>query len=297
LIVFIKVHGEIRCLDPGRCLPVKGGILSGVLIHYQKYKLVSWKPTTRGNMLQKKSIRYWISFIAIALVSAGCATAQSAQPTTAPAVSSAPTTSSAPVTSSTSPATPASSAAGSSSKDGLIHYSMVASKSSASFKVREQLASRNLPSDAIGKTSDISGNMALNPDGTINTSVSKIVVNMATLQSDSAMRDGYLRRAILQTDQYPTATFIPTKIIGVDPLTASGPVKFQVTGNLTIKDVTKPVTWDVTGSVQNGQATGVATTTFKFEDFNLSQPRVSVVLSVVDSITLEVDLTCQRQTS
>jgi hypothetical protein len=61
--------------------------------------------------------------------------------------------------------------------------------------------------------------------------------------------------------------------------------------------VTKPVTWNVTGSVQNGQATGVATTTFTFEDFNLPQPRVPVVLSVVDSITLEVDLTCQRQTS
>jgi polyisoprenoid-binding protein YceI len=120
---------------------------------------------------------------------------------------------------------------------------------------------------------------------------------MATLQSDSAMRDGYLRRAILQTSQYPTATFVPTKLIGVDPLTASGPVKFQVTGNLTIKDVTKPVTWDVTGSIQNGQATGVATTTFTFEDFNLPQPRVPVVLSVKDSITLEVDLTCQRQTS
>jgi polyisoprenoid-binding protein YceI len=256
-------------------------------------------------MLQKKSIRSWISFIAIALVSVGCVAAQAAQPTstnaapptTAPAVSSAPTTSSAPVTSSTSAATQASTPISSSSKDGLIHYSMVASKSSASFKVREQLASRDLPSDAIGKTSDISGNMALNPDGTINTSVSKIVVNMATLQSDSAMRDGYLRRAILNTAQYPTATFVPTKITGVDPLTASGPVKFQVTGNLTIKDVTKPVTWDVTGSVQNGQATGVATTTFTFEDFNLPQPRVPVVLSVKDSITLEVDLTCQRQTS
>ncbi len=256
-------------------------------------------------MLQKKKSHSWLSFIAITLITAGCASAQASQPTstnataptTSPLISIAPTASSNTAASSTAPTSPVSATAGSSSTAGLIHYSMVQSKSSASFKVREQLASRNLPSDAIGKTSDISGNMVLNPDGTIDTSVSKIVVNMATLQSDSAMRDGYLRRAILQTDQFPNATFVPTKIIGVDPLTASGQVKFQVTGNLTIKDVTKPVTWDVTGSVQNGQATGVATTTFTFEDFNLPQPRVSVVLSVVDSITLEVDLTCQRQTS
>jgi len=174
---------------------------------------------------------------------------------------------------------------------------MVQSISSASFKVREQLASRPLPSDAIGKTSDMTGAIALNPDGTINTSVSKIVVNVTAMQSDSSMRDGYIRRVILQTDQYPTVTFVPTKITGVNPLTASGQVSFQVTGNLTIKNVTKPVTWNVTGSVQNGQATGVATTTFTFEDFNLPQPRVPVVLSVVDSITLEVDLTCQLQTN
>ncbi|MDR3573646.1 MAG: YceI family protein [Anaerolineaceae bacterium] len=267
-------------------------------------------------MLIKKRNRTWLSFIAITLLTAGCATAQASQPTstnapaatTAPAISAAPTTGAAPTatsasqtTSSTtaanspSPTSPASSTTAANSTGGLIHYSMDVSKSSASFKVREQLAKFSFPTDAIGKTSDISGSMALNPDGTINTSVSKIVVNVGTLVSDSSMRDGYVRRAILQTDQYPTATFVPTKIIGVNPLTASGQVSFQVTGNLTIKDVTKPVTWNVTGSVQNGQATGVATTTFKFEDFNLPQPQVPVVLSVVDSITLEVDLTCQRQ--
>ena len=256
-------------------------------------------------MSRKRTTRSFLSIIAITLVTAACATAQTPQPTstiapaptTAPVLSSAPTSSSTTAASSTTSASPASSTTGSSSNNGLIHYSMVQSKSSASFKVREQLASRSFPSDAIGKTSDMTGNIALNPDGTINTSVSKIVVNVTNLQSDSSMRDGYVRRAILQTDQYPTVTFVPTKITGVNPLTASGQVSFQVTGNLTIKNVTKPVTWNVTGSVQNGQAIGVATTTFTFEDFNLPQPHVSVVLSVVDSITLEVDITCQLQTS
>jgi polyisoprenoid-binding protein YceI len=71
-------------------------------------------------------------------------------------------------------------------------------------------------------------------------------------------------------------------------------VSFKVSGDLTIHNVTKPVSWDVTGQVQADQATGVATTTFKFEDFGLNQPQVPVVLSVVDSITLEVDLTLQK---
>jgi len=107
------------------------------------------------------------------------------------------------------------------------------------------------------------------------------------------MRDGYVSRAILQTNKYPQVVFVPTAATGLPTtLPTSGNVTFKVTGNLTIKDVTKPVTWDVTGSVTNGEATGTATTTFTFEDFNLPQPRVPVVLSVVDKITLnmKVDL-------
>ena len=35
--------------------------------------------------------------------------------------------------------------------------------------------------------------------------------------------------------------------------------------------------------------TGTATTSFTFEDYNIPQPHVSVVLSIVDKITLELD--------
>ncbi len=78
-------------------------------------------------------------------------------------------------------------------------------------------------------------------------------------------------------------------------LPASGDVAFKLIGNLTIRDVTKPATWDVSGKVSGNTATGTATTTFTFEDFNLTQPHVARVLSIVDSIRLELDLTLQRQ--
>jgi polyisoprenoid-binding protein YceI len=111
------------------------------------------------------------------------------------------------------------------------------------------------------------------------------------------MRDNFVRRNVLQTSQYPDATFVPTQVSGLAwPLPQSGPVTFKLTGDLTIRDVTKPVTWDVSGNIQNGQnaqASGLATTSFKFEDFNLQQPQVPVVLSIVDNITLEVDVALQ----
>lgn len=178
---------------------------------------------------------------------------------------------------------------------GGAQYILVAGKSTASYKVREQLARLNLPSDAIGKTDQVSGSIVLKTDGSIDTANSQFSVDLASLQTDSSMRDGYVRGNILQTDQYPKATFIPKQITGLaSPLPQSGQVAFKVSGDLTIHNVTKPVSWDVTGQVQADLATGVATTTFKFEDFGLNQPQVPVVLSVVDSITLEVDLTLQK---
>jgi polyisoprenoid-binding protein YceI len=166
------------------------------------------------------------------------------------------------------------------------------SKSEASYAIREQLARINLPSDAIGKTNAIAGSLTLKPDGSVDSANSKITVDLSTLKSDEGMRDNYVRQNILQTGQYPQAVFVPTQISGLPAtLPTSGNVSFKVTGDLTIRNVTKPVTWDVTGSVSNGVATGTATTSFTFEDFSLTQPRVPVVLSVVDKITLNATVT------
>ena len=85
--------------------------------------------------------------------------------------------------------------------------------------------------------------------------------------------------------------FDPKSVAGLaSPLPASGPVTFQITGDLTVHGTTKPATWAVTGQILNSQEmTGTASTSFTFEDFNIQQPRVQVVLSVVDKITLELD--------
>ena len=210
-------------------------------------------------------------------------------PTAAPANTAAPADTAAPANT----AAPAASAAASNAGGASVTYELVAANSEASYAIREQLARLSFPSDAIGKTQAVSGTITVNADGTIDSSKSKFTVDVSTLKSDERMRDGYVSRNILQTSQYPQVVFVPTAAEGLpSSLPTSGNVSFKVTGNLTIKDVTKPVTWDVTGSVSNGEATGTATTTFTFEDFNLPQPQVPVVLSVVDKITLnlKVDL-------
>jgi polyisoprenoid-binding protein YceI len=245
-----------------------------------------------------------VALTVAAVLLAGCA--GSPTPATNPAAQ-APTTVAAEISSAaTAPATAAAQATdvtpatgptqatGASPSAGSKTYTLVQGKNQAQYSVREQLARLSFPTDAVGKTQQVSGSIIINPDGSIDQNNSKIVVDLTTLQTDSGMRDNYVRRNILHTDQYPQAVFVPTQVTGLpNPLPTSGPVSFQLTGNLTIQDVTKPVTWDVTGAVQGDQATGTATTTFTFEDFKLTQPQVPVVLSVVDQIHLQLDLTLQ----
>ncbi len=187
--------------------------------------------------------------------------------------------------------------AGGAPASGTVTLVVVPDKSKAGYRVREQLAGLSLPSDAVGTTNAITGTILGKMDGSIDSSASKFVVDLRTLQSDQPMRDGFIQRTPLETSQYPYATFVPTSATGLPTaLPASGQGSFKLTGNLTIKDVTKPVTWDATCQVQSNQteATCQATTSFTFEDFNLTQPRVGRVLSIVDKITLEVTVDLQR---
>jgi polyisoprenoid-binding protein YceI len=175
--------------------------------------------------------------------------------------------------------------------EGQLRLVVDASQSEARYRVTEQLVRLDLPSDAIGRTNDLSGQVVLNSDGAIVAEQSQFTVDLSTLTSDESRRDNFLRRSVLQTNQFPNATFVPREVAGLpSPLPASGPVSFQVTGDLTIRDVTRPATWDFTGQVEGDALTGTATTAFTFEHFDLTQPRVPVVLSVDDNIHLELDL-------
>jgi len=229
-----------------------------------------------------------------------------AAPTQAPTATSAPTTAPEPTkapeaTATTAPAadkpteTPAASAEKPAAPAGGTRYDLVEGKTSASYSVREQLAGRDLPNDAVGKTSKVSGAIVLNPDGSVDSKNSQIVVDAASLQTDESRRDNYVRNNILLTSQFKEIVFVPTAVEGLpSPIPASGPLNFKLIGDLTIKDVTKQVTWEVTGTVNGDAAEGVATTSFKFAEFNLKQPQVPIVLSLVDNITLTVELALQK---
>ena len=178
------------------------------------------------------------------------------------------------------------------SKAAAIHLVVGPTGNEARYRVHEQLVRMDLPQDAIGRTTEITGGIGVGNDGQIIPGESKFVINVGTLKSDRDMRDGYIRRRTLETDKYPTVEFAPTGFSGLSKvLPTSGKHTFDVIGNLTVRGVTKPTTWHVTAEAKGGQVTGSAATAFTFSDFNMDQPRVPVLLSVADTIRLEYDFT------
>ncbi len=157
---------------------------------------------------------------------------------------------------------------------------------SARYYVQEQLVGFDLPNYAIGETLDIKGQVAFDTQGKIVSGQSNFTVGVSTLKSDKDRRDGYVRSRLLETDKFPTVTFVPTTST-LSALPEAGQHTFSVTGNLTVKGVTRSVTWTFDATFSDDAVTGKATTTFKFADFGLTKPRVPVLLSVEDDIRLE----------
>jgi polyisoprenoid-binding protein YceI len=186
-------------------------------------------------------------------------------------------------------------AAGAVAAGAPLHYVVAASGNEARYRVREQLMHHDLPNDAVGKTTGITGGITFAANGTFDTAASKITIDVTTLKSDQDRRDGYVQRRLLETEQYPTVVFVPTAIRGATVPLSNAQQTFDLDGRLTVHGVTRPTVWHITAQSSGGDITGTGVTRFTFNDVSLQQPHVPVVLSVADTITLEYDFRFVRQ--
>jgi polyisoprenoid-binding protein YceI len=166
----------------------------------------------------------------------------------------------------------------------------------ARYRVRERLTGQDLPNDAVGETKALTGAVAFDSSGKVIAQASKFIVDAGTFVSDKDRRDGYVRRRLLDSSQYPSIVLVPTAVRGIAlPLPTSGTRPFEMTGDLTVRGVTRPTTWKGSAQFQDGRVTGSAATAFTFDDIKMDQPRVPILLSVADTIRLEIDFNLVRQ--
>lgn len=172
-------------------------------------------------------------------------------------------------------------------------FTIDSASSTAAYHAHEQLASIG-DNEAIGKTNAIIGQIHFDQSG-MPVACSRFDVDLRTLKSDEARRDNYLYNNTLETEQYPLATFILTKVEGLDqPLSSDKETTFTLIGNLTMHGVTKEVAWQATAKLDGETLTGNATTTFQMPDFNITPPKVGPVLGINETVKLVVDITAKQ---
>ncbi len=132
---------------------------------------------------------------------------------------------------------------------------------------------------------DVEGTLVYDADNVAASSV-EVTLPLSGLEAFSSKFNDHLRSAdFFDAAKYPTATFKSTKV------EAAGEGKLKVTGNLTIKDQTKPVVLDVTLNkaaehpMMKVPAIGFdATTTILRSDFGVG----AYAPNVGDEVTLRI---------
>jgi polyisoprenoid-binding protein YceI len=162
----------------------------------------------------------------------------------------------------------------------LFTFEIVPAESEARFVIDEVL--RGAPKTVVGTTDQVAGQLALDPVDLSSAQVGTIQVNARTLVTDSDFRNRAVKNRILLTDNYEFVTFTPTEVIGLPETGAVGETyTFQIAGDLTITDVTRPVTFDaVATATSEAQIEGTATTAFPYTDFELFIPDAPAVDTV-----------------
>src|SRR3982075_1082585 len=92
----------------------------------------------------------------------------------------------------------------------------VGSGSQAGYRVREKLASLSAPSDAVGRTTAVTGTLTLSQAASgFSVAAANFTVDVSKLTSDQSRRDQRIHSQGLESDRYPTATFKLTSPIAL----------------------------------------------------------------------------------
>jgi polyisoprenoid-binding protein YceI len=200
------------------------------------------------------------------------------------------------VTTSTRIASTTSAVSSSGARGGLAGSWTIGAGSQAGYRVREKLAFLPAQSDAVGRTSQISGSATFTQAGSsVAIRAAKFNVDVNTLKSDREMRDEKIKEIGLESDRYPTATFTLSRPVTVPAQILAGrAVKLDVTGALTIHGVSKVETIPLEMRASGGVVQAVGSLTFPWSEFGMIAPSIAGFVNVTEHARMEFDLQLAR---
>lgn len=178
-------------------------------------------------------------------------------------------------------------------------FRIMPDESEVRFVLTEDL--RGVPTTVVGTTNQVAGDILVDFTAPLNSRVGMIRINARTLATDNNFRNGAIRDRILQSNQadYEFTEFTPTAITGLPETVEIGqPVTFQIAGDLRVRNIVQPVTFEATVTVvSEDRLEGTATTTVNRADFNLQIPSAPGVANVSEAVQLEIALVAARVTA
>ncbi len=179
--------------------------------------------------------------------------------------------------------------------EGVRRFVVVSGDSSAKYVVEETLS--ELPATAVGVSTDVTGEIYLTPEGLFGGLESSFTVDLSTLRTDESRRDNYLRRNVLETNQYQYAEFVIESIDAFPAGYIEGEeTSLALSGTMTIKDVSLPITFTVLARQADDILTATADTQFLMSDFGIDPPQVTIA-KAKDEVLLQVVIIAREPAS
>ena len=164
-----------------------------------------------------------------------------------------------------------------------------ATESVVGYRVKEILFGQS--TEGVGRTKEVEALLTIE-DNTVTTG--SFTVQMGTLMSDAANRDRQFNNRIMETAKYPTATFVLDEPIALPDNAITGEtISVTASGTLTLRGVSKTVTFPLQAQVDGAQFQVVGTITIVFDEWGIPEPSVPGI-SVEPEGLLEFSLIFSR---
>jgi hypothetical protein len=172
----------------------------------------------------------------------------------------------------------------------------IAPGSVAGYRVREKLGFLPAESDAVGRTSAITGSATVAESKDVVTiSRASFVVAVDTLKSNESMRDQHIRTIGLQSDTYPKATFVRSSPVTLPASALAGQtIHTSVTGVFNIHGTSRREIVPLQMRLSNSSIKAVGSLTFPWAEFNMTAPSVGGFVNVTNRATMEFELALAR---
>ena len=184
-------------------------------------------------------------------------------------------------------------------------FTLLSEQSTVSYQVEEEflnredwLSAHGLTAGlatAIGSTNQIEGSLQIDRSQSPPiVGENQFSVDLMSLRSDQEGRDNTVQRDIFGNGRFGTATFIIHQLTNFPEKFEEGvPISFIMEGDLTIRETTQPVTFEVTAQIEENAITGVAATQLQMSDFKIAPPNLLGILTVSETVVIQLQFVLQ----